>query len=263
MLRLACFLCLGLTLGAQAKYVSLSRNEPSCPLADLSAADVSPNRRTNTMSAVRPSTMGSERGIDRNVLTSNGFVVTLAEDLGKVLKTESGKILIKNGGFYDFPRELRPDASAMVFYDGDHKPHRLLDQRGKVLVVGYFSLACDPSLNLLTELASLQGKQNKFGFTVFPVHATTERNTQFQQFVNRQRIEKDPTAFFSAGKGAEGFLFLTNELPALPCTFLIDRNGRLARFYVGYQAKDLEKGLTQLLGEKADQPVAPTTAAAN
>jgi cytochrome c biogenesis protein CcmG, thiol:disulfide interchange protein DsbE len=122
---------------------------------------------------------------------------------------------------------------------------RLADHRGQVVLVNYWATWCEPCQDELPGLMQVARDSGPRGLAVVGVSVDEGANAQARvgQFVERYRIAY-PVAFSEvpAGSAFGGF--------RLPTTVLIDRQGRVAKRYVGeVEREDLAQDVAALLAE--------------
>ncbi|MCM2250483.1 MAG: TlpA family protein disulfide reductase, partial [Geothrix sp.] len=153
-----------------------------------------------------------------------------------------------------FPLAERKSGTTFGFTDVDGKLTTLDALKGKVVVVAFFSTACEPSMRMLVEIAQLQPKGPQYGFELLPMHLESWVNIGQ---MTRRWAEVKQVRFFRAGLASNGPLQLGPELSALPTVYVLDREGRVAHAYVGFAENRLSAVLRRYLAEK---PAAPAPA---
>ena len=136
----------------------------------------------------------------------------------------------------------RKPAPEFALKDADGKTVRLEDYKGKVVLLDFFATWCGPCKIEIPWFMELERKNKDRGFSVLGVSMDDEGWEVVKPFladlgVNyRVVIGNDATAQVYGG------------VDALPTTFLIDRNGRIAAVHVGLASKKVfEDGIQQLL----------------
>lgn len=85
-----------------------------------------------------------------------------------------------------------------------------------------------------------------------------DRLTVIGEIIRRNQSRFGKTIFYRPGLGKEGLLNLGPELNALPTTFILDREGRVAMRWVGYHRGALVNALKAILAERpAPAPAVP------
>jgi cytochrome c biogenesis protein CcmG/thiol:disulfide interchange protein DsbE len=136
----------------------------------------------------------------------------------------------------------RKPAPEFALKDADGKTVRLEEYKGKVVLLDFFATWCGPCKIEIPWFMDLERKNKDRGFSVLGVSMDDEGWEVVKPFladlgVNyRVVIGNDATAQIYGG------------VDALPTTFLIDRNGRIAAIHIGLASKKVfEDGIQQLL----------------
>jgi cytochrome c biogenesis protein CcmG/thiol:disulfide interchange protein DsbE len=136
----------------------------------------------------------------------------------------------------------RKPAPEFALKDADGKTVRLEDYKGKVVLLDFFATWCGPCKIEIPWFMEMERKNKDKGFSVLGVSMDDEGWEVVKPFladlgVNyRVVIGNDATAQVYGG------------VDALPTTFLIDRNGKIAAVHVGLASKkDFDDGIQQLL----------------
>ena len=134
------------------------------------------------------------------------------------------------------PPRLLPD---FTFHDGDGRPVRLSDLRGRVVLVNLWATWCAPCIRELPALDRLQGKLGGDSFMVLALSLDQGGAMAVVPFFERLKIENlgvyvDPIRAAQAA-------FPTDVLPA---SFMVDRQGRATSFlrsYADWDAPEAEE----------------------
>jgi hypothetical protein len=146
-----------------------------------------------------------------------------------------------------FPKGARPSAAKYGVAPDGGSVFTLDRFKGKVVVVGLFSTACDPSIRMIGELAQLQPKGAALGFEILPVHLESWINVGGLVRQNKQHF--GTTRFYKTGLGEAGLSNLGPSLSALPTVVILDGEGNIACRWAGYAPGAISKMLSQLLME--------------
>lgn len=172
-------------------------------------------------------------------------------------------------GEQSFPQGARKDVSAFAAYDEKAKGVSLGSLRGKVVLIGLWSVHCDPSAKMLMEFASLYPKRAQYGFEILAVNF--DENQQdgggieggwraIHKFMikNRQFFEASHMPVYTPGLGKEGPSNFMDMVWSLPVLFVVDREGRLAQIHIGYKDGFVGESLKRAILERPQPvPVAP------
>ena len=140
------------------------------------------------------------------------------------------------------PDKDRKPAPEFTLKDANGKTVHLSDYKGKVVLLDFFATWCGPCKIEIPWFMEMERKNKDRGFAVLGVAMDDEGWEIVKPFladlgVNyRVVIGNDATAGMYGG------------VDALPTTFLIDKEGRIAAVHVGLASKkDFEDGIEQLL----------------
>jgi cytochrome c biogenesis protein CcmG/thiol:disulfide interchange protein DsbE len=140
------------------------------------------------------------------------------------------------------PDAERHDAPEFALKDADGKVVHLSDFKGKVVLLDFWATWCGPCRIEIPWFMDMQRKNKDKGFEVLGVSMDDDGWESVKPFLTevgvnyRVVIGNDSTAQSYGG------------VEALPTTFLIDRQGKIAAVHVGLaNRKDFEDGVAQLL----------------
>ena len=138
--------------------------------------------------------------------------------------------------------EKRNTAADFALKDADGKTVRLSDYRGQVVLLDFWATWCGPCKIEIPWFVELQRKHKDKGFAVIGVSMDEDGWEAVKPFLHHMNVNyrvvigNDTTAQAYGG------------VDALPTTFLIDREGRIAATHVGLASRrDFEDGVAQLL----------------
>jgi len=145
----------------------------------------------------------------------------------------------------DKQRHVAPD---FALKDGDGKLVHLSDYRGKVVLLDFWATWCGPCKIEIPWFIDFQ-KQHRDGFAVLGVSMDDEGWEVVKPFLAKEKINY--RVLIGNDKTSESY----GGIDALPTTFLIDREGRIASVHVGLaNRKDFENGIEQLLAPAESNP---------
>ena len=136
----------------------------------------------------------------------------------------------------------RPMAPAFSLRDLDGKVVRLSDYRGKVVLVDFWATWCGPCRRALPHLKSLHARYGKKGFVILGLSVDHQGAGVVRDFVKKHGVTW-PNVLAD-----DAVLEAYDDVNVIPTAFLIDRSGRVAQRFTGYQTEErLETALRPLL----------------
>ncbi|MBZ5584209.1 MAG: TlpA family protein disulfide reductase [Acidobacteriia bacterium] len=140
------------------------------------------------------------------------------------------------------PDHERKPAPDFALKDADGRTVRLSDYHGKVVLLDFWATWCDPCKFEIPWFMDMQRRQKDRGFAVLGVSMDDAGWETVKPFVTRMGVN------YRVLMGNDEAAQLYGGVDALPTTFLIDRQGRIAAVHVGLgNRKDFEDGVEQLL----------------
>lgn len=134
------------------------------------------------------------------------------------------------------------DVSRAAFRDAEGARRTLADYKGKVVVVDVWATWCPPCRKSLPEVAELQ-KAGGDRYVVLPISVDQGGWGDVKPFLARNP-QLGLTAYLPDGAaGLEPF----GEIRGIPTTFIVDREGRVARSWAGYEAGGAKRALDEAL----------------
>ena len=137
------------------------------------------------------------------------------------------------------------DVSRVAFLDAEGKRRTLADFKGKVVLVDVWATWCPPCRKSLPEVAELQ-KAEGDRYVVLPISVDRGGWGDVNPFL-AQNPQLGLRAFVPDGATA---LDPFGEIPGIPTTLLIDRQGRLVQRWSGYGEGRARKALDEALRGK-------------
>jgi thiol-disulfide isomerase/thioredoxin len=132
-------------------------------------------------------------------------------------------------------------APEFTFPDVDGKPTSLSAFRGKVVLLDFWATWCEPCLEELPDLMRLHDAHKSQGFTVVGMAMDAEGASVVRPFARQNKMPYP--IMITEGELPSGY-----PVPGFPTAFLIDREGRVVRRYIGPKGYDeLERDLAELL----------------
>ena len=126
----------------------------------------------------------------------------------------------------------------------------LASYRGKVVLVNFWATWCAPCREEMPALVALERKLRQKGFVLVTVSADEpEQSSAAAAFLAKHGVR--PPAYLKKAANDQAFIDTVNRewTGTLPATFLYDKNGRLARTFIGEaKIQTLEQEISKLLG---------------
>jgi thiol-disulfide isomerase/thioredoxin len=136
----------------------------------------------------------------------------------------------------------RKPAPDFQLKDADGKIVRLSDYKGKVVLLDFWATWCGPCKIEIPWFIEFERAYKDKGFAVIGVAMDEEGWTVVKPFVTDLAIN------YRIVQGSEETAQLYGGVEALPTTFLVDREGKIAATHVGLHDKDeFENGIKELL----------------
>ena len=141
------------------------------------------------------------------------------------------------------PVESRKNMPALVMERLDGGEWRMEDHRGQVVLINYWATWCGPCQMETPGLVRLVRELGPKGLAVVGVSMDEGNRKKVRDFVERFQVNYPvvfPERMSQMGSGMEG----------LPTTILVDRNGRVAKTYVGaVRQADFQADVNAVLAE--------------
>jgi cytochrome c biogenesis protein CcmG/thiol:disulfide interchange protein DsbE len=150
------------------------------------------------------------------------------------------------------PDNERHDAPDFALKDADGRIVHLSDYKGKVVLLDFWATWCGPCRIEIPWFIDIERNNKDKGFEVLGVAMDDEGWEAVKPFLADLKVN------YRVVVGNDDTARKYGGVDALPTTFLIDRDGRIAAIHVGLtDRKDFEDGVQQLL-----QPPAATSRSA-
>jgi peroxiredoxin len=144
------------------------------------------------------------------------------------------------------PDKERKSAPDFELKDADGKTVRLSDYKGKVVLLNFWATWCGPCKIEIPWFIEFERKLKDQGFAVIGVSMDEEGWTVVKPFVADLAIN------YRIVTGNDSLATLYGGVEALPTTFLIDRDGKIASTHVGLAGKDdFEDGIKKLMARSS------------
>jgi peroxiredoxin len=139
------------------------------------------------------------------------------------------------------PPAQRKAAPAFSLKDTQGKTVRLADYKGKIVLVNFWATWCGPCKHEMPWFVEFQKKWGDKGLVVLGISAD-EEFTEAKEFAKKQAIN------YPILEGTEAVMQLYGGVEALPASFLLDRDLRIASTHTGLVSKSIyERELEELL----------------
>ena len=140
------------------------------------------------------------------------------------------------------PDKDRRTAPDFTLKDADGRTVRLSDYRGKVVLLDFWATWCDPCKYEIPWFMEMERKQKDRGFAVLGVSMDDDGWEVVKPFIAQLGVN------YRILVGNDETAQLYGGVDALPTTFLIDREGKIAFVHIGLgNRRDFEDGVEQLL----------------
>src|SRR4051794_3022370 len=158
-----------------------------------------------------------------------GFVSRVQEDAPRVIPVK--------------PPDKRAVMPAFAFPSTAGHKWSLADHRGKIVLVNFWATWCGPCRQETPDLVRVFDRYRSRGVDFAGIAMDSHAQKVVPPFAERYRISY-PILLPTSDSA------LANAIESLPTTFLLDREGRVARTWVGaLQESELTKNIDELLSE--------------
>ncbi len=140
------------------------------------------------------------------------------------------------------PSVERKSAPDFSLKDADGRTVRLSDYKGKVVLLDFWATWCGPCKIEIPWFMEFERKYKDRGFAVIGVAMDDEGWDVVKPFISDLAIN------YRIVKGTDLTAQIYGGVEALPTTFLLDREGKIASVHVGLSGRgDFEDGIEKLL----------------
>ena len=179
----------------------------------------------------------------RNVFPASAAVLTALFLGWMACATQPSKGNMKKGGD-------RKEAPEFALKDVDGRTVKLSDYRGKVVLLDFWATWCGPCKIEIPWFTEFERQKKDQGFAVLGVSMDEGGWDDVRPFL------KDMNVNYRVVMGNDKVAELYEGIEALPTTYLIDRDGRIASKHVGLSGKkDFENEIDELLQQKPQSTV--------
>ncbi|SRR5579884_789408 len=141
------------------------------------------------------------------------------------------------------PEHDRKAAPNFKLTDSSGTPFQLADDKGKVVLLNFWATWCGPCKEEIPWLIGFEQEFKDRNFEVVGVSMDERGWDAVKPYIQRHKIN------YRVVVGTGELSLLYGGVEALPTTFLIDREGRVARVHVGMPARNTyRKEILDLLG---------------
>lgn len=140
----------------------------------------------------------------------------------------------------------RKDAPEFSLKDADGRAVRLADYRGKVVLLNFWATWCGPCKIEMPWFIDFERKYKDRGFAVIGISMDEEGWQVVKPFITDMAVN------YRILQGDDKTAQSYGGVDALPTTFLIDREGKVAHTLVGLHGRDeFDHGIQELLESRA------------
>ena len=144
-----------------------------------------------------------------------------------------------------------PDEPEVTFKDLQGKDVSLASLKGKVVIVNFWATWCEPCQAEIPWMIGFQKKYADKGFTLLGVAMDEEGKSVVEPYVQKTQFNVDghPTTMnYPIVLGDDDLAAKFGGLLGLPTTYVVTRDGKVAKRYIGLATEaDLDKLIQSLL----------------
>lgn len=149
-------------------------------------------------------------------------------------------VLMLFGFLSAYAIDIGADAPEFSLKDINGKTVSLSDFKGKVVILDFFASWCPPCRQEVPDFIQLQNAYADKGFAMIGVAVVTAQEAK--DFVDKMSVNYPVLVDDEKVSGAYG------PIRSIPTTFLIDKNGKIVKMYIGFRPKStFESDIKELL----------------
>lgn len=136
--------------------------------------------------------------------------------------------------------EIGENAPDFSLNDINGKSVSLSDFKGKVVILDFFASWCPPCRQEVPDFIELEKSYGAQGFAMVGVALVSLEDAK--DFASKAGINYP--VLIDDGKVSDAY----GPIRSIPTTFVLDKSGKIAKFYIGFRARDVfEKDIKELL----------------
>ena len=176
--------------------------------------------------------------LTRRVAAATALILLVLSGCSPTAGERSGARAVK-------PDKDRKEAPDFALKDADGRTVRLSDYRGKVVLLNFWATWCGPCKIEIPWFMELEQENKDRGFAVLGVAMDEGGWDAIKPFLAELRVN------YRTLLGTDMVAQQFGGVEALPTTFVIDREGRIASTHVGLASKsDYENDIKALLAQR-------------
>ncbi len=103
----------------------------------------------------------------------------------------------------------------------------LSDYKGKVVILDFWATWCPPCKAEIPDFVALYNKHKEEGLVI--IGAAVDEPKKVAKFVKENKVT------YPVGIATEEMVYAYGGVRGIPTTFVIDKKGRIAKYYTGYR----------------------------